>query len=925
MWARFAWPWARICVSIAYQRQPRFRALAIHSNTSDLYLANKGITAVSQGPLLAYTPVRTLPVMQQGTALARPSRLSRLVAWFEARRLNTGWRAYAFALVSVAAITLVRWLIDIPFNSPAPLLPFLVPVVVVAFFAGLRPALVATVLGWFIAHRWFSGPLPELGSDRDAIVIAALFLGEGALLAWAGDQAHQLLTQLMERDRQLALNEERLQMAQRAARIATYEWHPATNRALWSENAEEVMGMPPGSFQGTFDDTLRTTFPEDRPLVEAAARELFERGSNELVTRVKGPDGETRWIRATATLAPGQNGQPDRVVGVMMDVSEQRHLLENEQFLADATADLSLSLDYRTAVASAARAAVPRFCDMATVVLVNNGEFPGEIIERVSRNPDRIEAMTSLQKYLQSDPGKPGVLGQAIRSGQPLFIPKFDDAYFDQIAQSPEHRAILRRMSIGSVICVPLRGMERPLGGLIFATEADRRLTDADYQTALELGRRASLAIENALLVEYSFEREAQAHRANEALQLLADSGVTLSRSLDVDEMLTSLAELVVPRFADVCSISLGDPDGPMDRVGFACANEELRQAMEQFAATPAGEQGLVEQAAMRIRAGRPVFLPDITDELRERFAVTPEHAIALSAIKPCSLIVMPMTARGQTVGVMSFLRTGESPRFDRDDLSLAGQLGRRTGISADNARLYLEATRANDAKDEFLGMMSHELRTPITVIHGGARVLRSRAEHLDRETRDGLLNDIERESERLSRMLENLLALARAELDGDVTLEPVLLQRLLPRLIESQGPATGRVVTLRAEGDAPAVAAEPGYIEHIVRNLVGNARKYSPPDAPIEVVLAGREGGAAVKVLDRGFGIAGDEAGKIFERFYRSDRTSRLAGGAGLGLAVCKRLVEAMSGEIWATPREGGGLEVGFSLPAYREEHVEL
>jgi signal transduction histidine kinase len=319
------------------------------------------------------------------------------------------------------------------------------------------------------------------------------------------------------------------------------------------------------------------------------------------------------------------------------------------------------------------------------------------------------------------------------------------------------------------------------------------------------------------------------------------------------------------------------------------------------------------------------VFVPEVSRELIDSLSHTPEQAVALSAIAPRSLVLMPMTARGQTIGVMSFMRVQASPPFDRDDLSVAGQLARRTAISADNARLYGEATRANDAKDEFLGMMSHELRTPITVIHGGARVLRSRSNKLDEETREGLLNDIERESERLSRMLENLLALARAELDGEVVLEPVLLQRLLPRLLDSQAPITGRPITLASDGEPPAVAAEPGYIEHIVRNLVGNAMKYSPPDAPIEVVLSGREGGAAIKVMDRGFGIAGDEANKIFERFYRSDRTSRLAGGAGLGLAVCKRLVEAMSGEIWATPREGGGLEVGFSLPAYQEEQVEL
>jgi two-component system sensor histidine kinase KdpD len=104
----------------------------------------------------------------------------------------------------------------------------------------------------------------------------------------------------------------------------------------------------------------------------------------------------------------------------------------------------------------------------------------------------------------------------------------------------------------------------------------------------------------------------------------------------------------------------------------------------------------------------------------------------------------------------------------------------------------------------------------------------------------------------------------------------------------------------------------------------VGNAVKYSPPASAIDGVVQRCGAGASVSVQDRGFGISEDEANRIFERFYRSDRTSRLASGAGLGLAVCKRLVEAMSGRIWATPREGGGLEVGFSLPPYHEEAKE-
>jgi signal transduction histidine kinase len=352
-----------------------------------------------------------------------------------------------------------------------------------------------------------------------------------------------------------------------------------------------------------------------------------------------------------------------------------------------------------------------------------------------------------------------------------------------------------------------------------------------------------------------------------------------------------------------------------------ACRTPQLEALIARLPSDRIADRDLAREAGIVLQSGRPIFLPEIPEPLMRRLSDGPGRGEALQSIAPGSLIVMPMTVRGHTIGVMSFLRTKASPPFDREDLSLAGQLGRRTALAADNARLYTEARKANEAKDEFLGMMSHELRTPITVIHGGARVLRTRFSLLDQESREGLLSDVQTEAERLSRMLENLLALARAELDGDVNPEPVLLQRLLPTLLESIGAGSDRALTFTADSELLAVAAEPGYIEHILRNLISNAIKYSPADEPIDVVVSACPDGATIRVLDRGFGISPEEAPKIFERFYRSDRTSRLAGGAGLGLAVSKRLVETMSGEIWAAPREGGGLEVSFHLPAYKEE----
>ncbi len=438
------------------------------------------------------------------------------------------------------------------------------------------------------------------------------------------------------------------------------------------------------------------------------------------------------------------------------------------------------------------------------------------------------------------------------------------------------------------------------------------------------LGGRLRAAVTRLVVSETAAqERASEARRANEALRVLADAGVELNASLDLDSTLTAVAGLVVPRFADGCTIDLVEGES-LRRVATAYAHEEIGQAIEAIAGS-ATHEGTGHGANIALTNPMSLHPAKIGEESLQNFRPgNGEVEAVLQRVRPRSLVVAPMVARDQVLGVMSFLRVGDSPPFDDDDDELAQQLARRTAISADNARLYAEARKANDAKDEFLGLMSHELRTPITVIHGGARVLRSRGQAIDRETAEGILRDVERESERLSRMLENLLALSRAELDQEVVIEPVLLQRLVPALLPGLLPGQGRDVTVTVKGEPEAVAGEPGYIEHILRNLVGNAAKYSPPGSPIEIVIRACPGGAEVAVLDRGFGVAPGEAERIFERFYRSDRTARLATGAGLGLAVCKRLVEAMSGQVWARPRDGGGLEVGFTLPTCHEEGVD-
>ena len=162
-----------------------------------------------------------------------------------------------------------------------------------------------------------------------------------------------------------------------------------------------------------------------------------------------------------------------------------------------------------------------------------------------------------------------------------------------------------------------------------------------------------------------------------------------------------------------------------------------------------------------------------------------------------------------------------------------------------------------------------------------------------------------------------------KAELGRGPEMEPVLANRVTEQTVRSyMHRRPGREVRLELQEGLPSVIATQSYIDQVVRNLVSNADKYSPPTAPIVVrTFAPDERNVAIQVLDEGPGLGDTEPERLFERFYRSRETQNVASGLGLGLTVCKRLVEAMGGTITAHKRPERGLEFTVTLPNSEEE----
>ncbi|MFL5779608.1 MAG: ATP-binding protein [Chloroflexota bacterium] len=227
--------------------------------------------------------------------------------------------------------------------------------------------------------------------------------------------------------------------------------------------------------------------------------------------------------------------------------------------------------------------------------------------------------------------------------------------------------------------------------------------------------------------------------------------------------------------------------------------------------------------------------------------------------------------------------------------------------------------------RDTFIGILSHELRTPVTSIYGGSQVLLARRELLDPAVVHELIEDIAAEAERLNRLIENLLVLARIErghyVDGG---EPVLLQRVLPALIERERALwPGTEITASVPSGVPTIRAHDGYVAQVIRNLISNAAKYSGASGRIDVVVDTLDAAVRVRVLDEGPGIGQDDADQLFELYYRAPAAALTAPGAGIGLYVCRQIIVGLGGRIWAKPRPDGGSEFGFELPVYEADET--
>jgi len=324
------------------------------------------------------------------------------------------------------------------------------------------------------------------------------------------------------------------------------------------------------------------------------------------------------------------------------------------------------------------------------------------------------------------------------------------------------------------------------------------------------------------------------------------------------------------------------------------------------------------------LRTGQAQVYPVMDDEEQAIHVDDPAAREDFRAFGFRSGIAVPLVARGTTLGVLSFA-SGNPGRFGPSELALAQDLARRAALAMDNARLYRDSQAAIAARDQFLSVAAHELRTPVTSITGFTELLR-REIHGVAPDQARVVRFVERltsASGRLATLVEDVLDVSRIRLGQlPLRLHRVELAALVQRvaLAYQERRADDRhVFVTNLPPDGCEIVADEDRLEQVLTNLLDNAVKYSPRGGEIRLTLAMADGAVRLTVSDPGIGLPPADLESIFEPFERAvNAVTDNHPGLGLGLFICRNIVERHGGRIWAeSDGEGQGTTIVVWLPA--------
>jgi len=439
---------------------------------------------------------------------------------------------------------------------------------------------------------------------------------------------------------------------------------------------------------------------------------------------------------------------------------------------------------------------------------------------------------------------------------------------------------------------------------------------DRELQIVIELGihRHRAQKEHDQLLREQA--ARAAVEKEHRWSRFLADASEQLSKSLDVQVTLDTIARLAIPDLADWAALHVHEHQGfKLASLYHAHGNEEaVREMLHRYPLSP----DLPHAYPYVMRTGQAELIPEFSEEVLASIASGAENLRLLRMLMLKSQICVPLTIRGESRAALTLAFAETNRRYGPEDLTHAMELASRCAMAMENAHLFHQAQQAVGLRDEFLSIASHELRTPLSTIQLILQSLEGTARKLNSNELIPKIQRVLRSVARLAELVTKLLDVTRIGA-GQLQLEieeldfvPVV-REIVERFAE---PALAAGSPLRIHvPHSLIVRADRSRLDQVVTNLLSNAIKFGD-GKPIDVTLQGDASRLQLTVRDHGIGIAPEYSLRIFNRFERAVST-RHYGGLGLGLYITRRIVEAHGGTVRVDSAPGAGAAFTIHLPA--------